>query len=160
MIRKFLVSATLAVATGLSGFTETAVALPANPDLSFSRGQNVDVQTIHHRRHRIRPGFYLHGPGPGYFNGYRGRRHRHPGWRYHNGWWFPPAAFALGVIIGKGIHGGTVYHQPAPRYYRPSSPPGEHYRWCDWRFKTYRAWDNTYIPRRGVRAQCRSPYWP
>ncbi len=152
-------SVALALAVGLTGFTTPAAAMSPRPALP-SLEKATDVVGINHRRRigRVPPGYYVRGPGV--FNGYRGRRHRVPGWRHHNGWWFPPAAFALGVIIGNGLYGGGYYRvQPQPTY-RYGSPPGEHYRWCGWTFKTFRAWDNTYVPRRGVRAQCRSPYWP
>ena len=43
-----------------------------------------------------------------YYNGQRGDRHRHPGWRQYNGYWFPPAAF--GAIIGGAILGGIIAH--------------------------------------------------
>ncbi|WP_320202892.1 BA14K family protein [Agrobacterium rosae] len=33
-----------------------------------------------------------------------------------------------------------------------------HAEWCADRYRTYRAYDNTYVPRAGVRAQCNSPY--
>ena len=31
-----------------------------------------------------------------YLNGHRGERHRHKGWRYYDGYCFPPAAFVVG----------------------------------------------------------------
>ncbi len=91
--------------------------------------------------------------GHGYYGRYRGSRHHRPGWRQYNGWWFPPAAFALGLALG----GGPRYAEPPRRYL---DLPRAHYRWCDRRYRSYRASDNTFIPRRGVRAECRSPYWP
>jgi hypothetical protein len=56
----------------------------------------------HHNR-----GFYMQGHY-GYYNGYRGDRHRHHGWREYNGYWFPPSAF-IGAAIG-GIIGGAIAH--------------------------------------------------
>jgi hypothetical protein len=88
-----------------------------------------------------------------YYNGHRGYRYARPGWRSHNGWWFPPAAFALGAIVG------SQYARPAPRYYAPQRGlTRAHVNWCENRYRTYRAWDNSYVPRAGYRAQCRSPY--
>lgn len=46
-----------------------------------------------------------------YLNGHRGDRHRHPGWRYYNGYWFPPAAFIIGGLIFGGILGSILAHQ-------------------------------------------------
>ena len=44
-----------------------------------------------------------------YYNGHRGDRHRHPGWRQYNGYWFPPAAF-IGAVIGGAILGGIIHN--------------------------------------------------
>jgi len=82
----------------------------------------------------------------GYYNGHRGYRDRRAGYRYHNGYWYPLAAFAAGAIIGGAVS-------------RPSvSSSSAHVRWCSERYRTYRASDNTYVPRAGVRAVCNSPY--
>lgn len=82
----------------------------------------------------------------GYYNGHRGYRERRNGYRYHNGYWFPLAAFATGAIIGGAISS------------QPSASGGSHYQWCASRYRTYRASDNTYIPTPGVRRTCVSPY--
>jgi hypothetical protein len=51
------------------------------------------------------------------------------------------------------------YHAPryVPRHVRPA-PVGAHVRWCSDRYRSYRAWDNSYQPYGGPRRQCRSPY--
>jgi hypothetical protein len=54
---------------------------------------------------------------------------------------------AAGAIIGGAIANS------GNRSYGSS-----HTQWCANRYRTYRASDNTYVPRVGVRAQCRSPY--
>ncbi|WP_173933529.1 BA14K family protein [Chelativorans sp. Marseille-P2723] len=86
-----------------------------------------------------------------YWRGHRGYRHRRPGYRYYDGWWFPPAAFALGAIIG-----GALNQQV------PVAPPGTlsnaHIRWCYDRYRSYRASDNTFQPYNGPRRPCVSPY--
>lgn len=46
-----------------------------------------------------------------YLNGHRGDRHRHAGWRYYNGYWFPPAAFVIGGLIFGGIIGSIIASQ-------------------------------------------------
>ncbi|MBN9274986.1 MAG: BA14K family protein, partial [Mesorhizobium sp.] len=33
-----------------------------------------------------------------------------------------------------------------------------HVRWCYDRYRSYRAWDNTFQPYNGPRQQCWSPY--
>lgn len=108
----------------------------------------IKVQRLTHPRRKWNQHYRNHRDGDGYYRGYRGRRDPRPGWRYHEGWWFPPAAFALGAIIGGAFMSN------------PNNLPREHYRWCDLHYQTYRFSDNTYIPRVGERAVCRSPYWP
>lgn len=82
-----------------------------------------------------------------YWRGHRGFRHRRPGYREHNGWWFPPAAFALGAIIG-----GALAQPPA------AAPRNAHVEWCYARYRSYRASDNTFQPYNGPRRPCISPY--
>jgi hypothetical protein len=92
------------------------------------------------RMYRPRP------PRDGYYNGHRGYRDRRPGYRYHNGYWFPLAAFAAGAIIGGAMS------QPRPAY------GGSHVEWCQNRWRSYRAYDNSYQPNSGPRRICVSPY--
>ncbi len=82
----------------------------------------------------------------GFYNGHRGYRDRRPGYRYHNGYWFPLAAFAAGAIIS----GAT--NQARPSY------GSSHQQWCANRWRSYRAYDNSYHPYNGPRQQCVSPY--
>lgn len=51
---------------------------------------------------------------------------------------------------------GPVY--PRRTYRRGVVMSAAHVEWCYNRYRTYRERDNTYVPRRGVRAQCISPY--
>ncbi len=123
-----------------------APVMPAAPmAVQTSANQATEVQ---YRRDRDRR-YYRHerrAYRQGYYNGHRGYRERRSGYRYHNGYWFPLAAFATGAIIG-----GAITNQP-----RASG--SSHYQWCANRYRTYRASDNTYVPRAGVRATCVSPY--
>jgi hypothetical protein len=82
-----------------------------------------------------------------YYNGHRGYRERRRGYREHNGMWFPLAAFATGAIIGGAINND-----------RPVRVGGSHVQWCQNRYRSYRAYDNTYQPNSGPRRQCNSPY--
>jgi hypothetical protein len=96
-MKKTLVS-TLTIAVALSvgaGAVAPAIAAPA------ASAQFMEVASHHNR------GFYMQGRY-GYYNGYRGDRHRHNGWRESNGYWFPPSAF-IGAAIG-GIIGGAIAH--------------------------------------------------
>ncbi len=83
----------------------------------------------------------------GWYNGHRGYRERRSGYRYHNGYWFPLAAFAAGAIIS-----GAASSQARPSY------GSNHAQWCANRWRSYRAYDNSYQPYNGPRQQCVSPY--
>lgn len=85
-----------------------------------------------------------------YYRGHRGYRNYRPGYRQYNGWWFPPAAFIAGAIIG-----GAIANEP-PIQYRPRGDA--HVSWCYNRYRSYRASDNTFQPYNGPRRQCVSPY--
>lgn len=98
--------------------------------------------------HKPRPPQQAHKPNrPGYWNGHNGYRNSRPGYRRHNdGWWYPMAAFALGAAIV----GSTAPSQPAVNR--------SHVNWCANKYRSYRAYDNSYQPYQGPRAQCYSPY--
>lgn len=83
-----------------------------------------------------------------WYHGHRGYRYYRPGYREYNGFWFPLAAFAAGAIIG-----GAINDQPAY-----SGGGNSHVQWCYDRWRSYRAYDNTYQPYNGPRQQCYSPY--
>ncbi|MCW0000439.1 BA14K family protein [Pararhizobium sp. YC-54] len=118
---------------------------------------NVEIVQISHRDGHYRPrysnrrqysdrrGYYRRG-GYSYYNGHRGYNYYRRGYREYNGWWFPLGAFATGAIIGGAIA------QPPVRY------GGSHAEWCYNRYRSYRAYDNTYQPYGGPRRQCISPY--
>lgn len=109
----------------------------------------VPVQYREWDRRRHWDGRHMRRPPPhrnGWYNGHRGYRDRRPGYRYHNGYWFPLAAFAAGAIISGAMQ------QPRPAY------GGSHVAWCQNRWRSYRAYDNTYQPYNGPRRICVSPY--
>ena len=109
----------------------------------------VPVQYREWDRRRNWDGRHMRRPPPhrdGFYNGHRGYRDRRAGYRYHNGYWFPRAAFATGAIIGGAML------QPRPAY------GGSHVSWCQNRWRSYRAYDNTYQPNSGPRRICVSPY--
>jgi hypothetical protein len=83
-----------------------------------------------------------------YYNGHRGYRHKRPGYRYHNGFWFPAGAFIAGAIISGAINGSSSAR----------SNGSAHVQWCYDRYRSYRASDNTFQPYNGPRQQCYSPY--
>lgn len=69
---------------------------------------------------------------------------------------------AAGVIIGSAIIGAIIAEQNRRRYRREGRRVyrgDAHENWCYRRFRSYRAWDNSYQPYRGGRRQCISPYY-
>lgn len=87
--------------------------------------------------------------GVRYYNGFRGVVVARPGYRYYRGFWFPPAAFAAGVIVDR-----TLAH-PVPAARRLTAA---HIDWCYAHYRSYRAYDNSFQPYAGPREQCWSPY--
>jgi hypothetical protein len=94
-----------------------------------------------------------HGQRSGWYRGHRGYRDYRPGYRRYDGFWFPPAAFITGAIVG-----GAIASQPAPRGYARDYGSA-HENWCYNRYRSYRAYDNTFQPYNGPRRECRSPYY-
>jgi hypothetical protein len=81
--------------------------------------------------------------GRHYWRGHRGYREWHHGYRRHGDFWFPLAAFATGAIIS-----GAIANDRPPAYGR------SHEARCYARYRSYRAYDNTYQPYNGPRRQC------
>ena len=61
-----------------------------------------------------------------------------------------------GFYLGLGVPYYGYYAQPR-RYYRGGGNSA-HIAWCYDRYRSYRAWDNTFQPYNGPRQQCWSPY--
>jgi len=84
---------------------------------------------------------------PGYYGGY------YPG---YNGGYYGQAYYAPRYYAPR-------YYAPryyAPRYYRETYYGGgnAHTRWCYARYRSYRAYDDTFQPYHGPRQLCVSPY--
>jgi BA14K-like protein. len=120
-----------------------AMPLPTAPVAQKS----TDVEQVQYRR------YHRHYDRPGYYRGHRGYRHHRPGYRYHNGYWFPLAAFTAGAIIG-----GAIAAPPAaPRASGGLNP--RHYQWCAARYRSFDSYSNTFQPYNGPRQTCYSPYY-
>lgn len=151
--RSGFLASMLAAAAMIIAPMSPALALPMVSRTAATFQSAGDVTKVHDRRvrHRHLRRHFRRDDGRVYLNGHRGYRHHRRGWREYNGWWFPPAAFALGLAFGNNRR----YVDP-PRRYRDF--PRAHYRWCDRKYRSYRHWDNTYQPYHGPRRQCWSPY--
>lgn len=128
-----------------------AMPLPAvQPPLVSQQASGAEpVQYRRHERSEYRQ-WRNRGHRNGWYRGHRGYRDYRRGYRRHSdGFWYPLAAFGVGAIIG-----GAISNSQRPAY----SGSGSHVQWCASRYRTYRASDNTYVPRAGVRAYCNSPY--
>ncbi|SIR09069.1 BA14K-like protein [Rhizobium sp. RU20A] len=144
------------VATALSVVLVASVAVPAQamnlavPAPVKIERNNADnlVQQVQYGR-----GYYMRG-GRHYYNGHRGYREYRRGYRQHNGLWFPLGAFAAGAIIGGALNDG----RPVYRSNRAVRVSARHVAWCENRYRSYRAYDNSYQPYNGPRQQCYSPY--
>ncbi len=62
-------------------------------------------------------------------------------------------AFVAGAIIGNVLN--QAISRPRVRVYTGGNA---HARWCYDRYRSYRAWDNTFQPYHGSRRICDSPY--
>jgi hypothetical protein len=76
------------------------------------------------------------------------RRYRRYHRRYYNS--YPDFYLGLSVPIYR-------YYAPPRRYYRGGGGSA-HVAWCYSRYRSYRAWDNTYQPYYDSRRRCWSPY--
>ncbi|MDP3896409.1 MAG: BA14K family protein [Mesorhizobium sp.] len=152
-------SSTLCAMLALSFAAGTAVPASAAPVFApraqAETGNAIDVQYRVERRddRRLdnrsdrRDRFERRG-NTAYYNGHRGYQQRRPGYRQHNGFWFPAGAFIAGAIIGGALNN----NQPMMRM------SSQHVRWCQNRWRSYRASDNSYQPSYGPRQRCVSPY--
>lgn len=97
---------------------------------------------------------------------WRGNREwrRDRGWRHDRRWarrhyWRDPYRYGSGIYLGFGApywgYADPGYY--APRYRAPVRA-SSHTEWCYARYRSYRAYDNTYQPYNGPRRQCYSPF--
>lgn len=112
-----------------------------------------------------------HGRYPQAHERYVPRTYR--GWRYRHYDVFGPglaAGVLSGVILGGMLgpydaydYGPGYYVVPPPVYVprgtdRVAGLSQAHYDWCYARYRSYRAYDNTFQPYHGPRRPCFSPY--
>jgi hypothetical protein len=110
-----------------------------------------------------RGGNWRHG---GWNNG--GNWHGGNGWRYNNyrpyrNYYYrdPSIYFGLGLPLypyaAQQYYGDSGYYAPR-RAYRAARLGSDHVEWCYNRYRSYRAYDNSFQPYNGPRQQCWSPY--
>jgi hypothetical protein len=159
----------LAVIAALGLATPAGASIPATPDAenATSIGAGKDQDAIRYAQF----GGYT---GAGALivvgsNGYRGhhRHHYHGGYRRLGGWhggygpgwgsggwgWRGWGGPNIGIVVEIPIY--PRYH---PVHRRVHAVGSTHVHWCANRFRSYRAWDNTFQPYHGPRRYCISPY--
>ncbi|MGO4441092.1 BA14K family protein [Rhizobium sp. RAF56] len=154
---------------GLSLLTAVSSVLPAKafPSIDAPKLEVSDAKLIQYRGNWGRGGGYGHYGG-GYYghNNYAYRRYGgghyggghyggyHGGGHYYHGD-NDNFGLALGGLAAGALIGSLLVQQP--RYYG-SYGGGSHTGWCYSRYRSYRAYDNTYQPYYGPRRQCVGPY--
>lgn len=88
------------------------------------------------------------------------RRYGDRRWRHHRHHRNSNAGAIIGGLAAGAIIGGAL---AAPRYAPPQQRRyvgggNSHVNWCYSRYRSYRAYDNTFQPYNGPRQQCYSPY--
>ena len=109
-----------------------------------------DIQLVNHYPGHRRFRHFRRDGDRAWYRGHRGYRHYRRGHREFNGFWFPLAAFAAGALIT-----GAIDNDRNIVVRRSGSA---HVNWCYDRYRSYRAYDNTFQPYEGPRRQCYSPY--
>ena len=134
-----------AAAAPLAGIARAAVA-PAAGNASSDLVQVTYRSNCYRYGNCRRYGNWNNNWNNNYWNGddWRYRKYR----RHHRRNLYVQPRFYLGVPAYR-------YVQPR-RYYRGGG--SAHVAWCYYRYRSYRAWDNTYQPYHGPRRQCWSPF--
>lgn len=156
-LTSYVCAAAMAVSTiGLGSVGANAQPMPTPTQIQSQVGSSnvIEIQSRYDRErrgYRDRSGFERRGDRA-YYRGHRGSRQARRGWRQHQGYWFPPAAFIAGAIIGGAV---TQPQQPSVR---PGRMSQSHVDWCFNRYRSYRVSDNTFQPYHGPRRVCNSPF--
>ncbi|WP_113542585.1 BA14K family protein [Rhizobium leguminosarum] len=96
---------------------------------------------------------------PYYGQGYYGQGYYGQG--YYNRGYYGQGYYGSAYYGAPRYYGSTLYRPRyyAPRYYRQAYYGGNgHTSWCYARYRSYRAYDDTFQPYNGPRRACVSPY--
>jgi hypothetical protein len=97
-----------------------------------------------------------HGGNWGRHGGHGGHGgHGHGGW--DDDWWWPGVA-GVGIGLGLGLLNNAPYYYNQPVYRVAPGVNSAHTVWCERRYRSYQAWNNTFQPYNGPRRECVSPY--
>nr|WP_306266874.1 BA14K family protein [Pararhizobium sp. IMCC3301] len=143
ILYKSLCSGTLAMSLIAGALAPVAAAPPRAPISQWGQSDIIQIHSTRQQTRRAEPrqNRFERRNGRYYYNGHRGYQQRRAGYRQYNGYWFPAAAFAVGVIIGGSQNNNSA-----------------HVSWCYDRYRSYRSSDDTFQPYNGPRKRCRSPY--
>lgn len=130
-------------------------------------GRNWDRRQGYDGRHGYDRGQQAYDRRGGYYNrdrynryppGYRPPRPG-PNWRWDNNdnAWVPLAVLGAGALIIGGAIAANNNNNNRQQQTNGVNP--RHYAWCEQRYRSYRAYDNTFQPYNGPRQQCLSPYY-
>jgi len=149
MMGRKVLSALLSAAIGVGAAAPVAAApYTFQPSVTVDNGLVTNVDHRNYRKHfKHRKHRFHKRNGHFYLNGHRGYRDRRHGYREYNGYWFPAAAFALGILMLPEVQQGRTIRLTR-----------SHYAWCESRYRSYRRWDNSWQPYNGPRKPCASPY--
>lgn len=122
---------------------------------NWDRGRHWNGNRYAWRGDRYRyGGGYRGGYRPYYGGGYGGYRYGPYYGGYYRGYDDDFGAVIGGLAAGAIIGGLVAQPRYAPRYYGGNT----HVSWCYARYRSYRAFDDTFQPYYGPRRQCVSPY--
>lgn len=154
----------LSLATAMSSVPPPAGAFPTMPTVKSETADVQRVQFSYERGEEFKGGRcrYPCFRGRDYRRGHYSNRYYRNGYRRNHYRHYDDDDDDIGALFG-GLAAGAIIggllaqprYNSAPRYYAGSNP---HVRWCYGRYRSYRAYDNTYQPYYGPRRLCVSPY--
>lgn len=135
----------LALVTGMGGVAPVSAENSGDEHSAQSRGSFGDSGVRNNRFHQNRCSYYRCG-GSGH--SYNRRYYDHDNYRRYD----ENTGAIIGGLAAGAIIGGLIASQPRSRYVG-----NDHVDWCYSRYRSYRAYDNSFQPNYGPRRQCVSP---